>query len=241
MSRPFETAVSWAPHDQDASRAYDHIREEAQARFGFDPAEPNLSDKQLTGPIESTVDDASLGESMLRTESARERAEAVELMARAHRADLEAEQSQLVVIEVTSAERDELVGMLRSSVARTVNEIEDFALDPELAVEPEDLDELEERRDRRTALANQLERTQARVAEKTHESEVAWDSAERSQAHAASLDGKANAEAISAWRQADSDNAKHPREAVRRAGGKSPKARKSRHGGDREMQCGRGR
>lgn len=81
----------------------------------------------------------------------------------------------------------------------------------------------------------------AEAADAREGAEVNWDSAERRDAHAASLDGKANAEAINAWKQADSDNAKHPREAVRRAGGKSPKARKSRPGGDREMQHGRSR
>lgn len=81
----------------------------------------------------------------------------------------------------------------------------------------------------------------AEAADAREGAEVEWDSAARRDEHAASLDGKANAEAINAWKQADSDNAKHPREAVRRAGGKSPKARKSRPGGDLEMQRGRSR
>lgn len=65
-----------------------------------------------------------------------------------------------------------------------------------------------------------------------------WDSAERREADASSLEGTASKESIDAWKQADSDHAKHPREAVRRAGGSTPKARKTRAGGDREMQRG---
>lgn len=67
-----------------------------------------------------------------------------------------------------------------------------------------------------------------------------WDSSERREAHAAELEGKASKESIDAWKQADSDNAKHPRETVRRASGSTPKARRTRAGGDRERQRGRG-
>ncbi|WP_401001072.1 hypothetical protein [Agromyces sp. GXQ0307] len=98
-----------------------------------------------------------------------------------------------------------------------------------------------EHADRVDAAADRDQDATATPVDAREGAEVEWDSAERRDAHAATLDGKANAEAINAWRQADSDNAKHPREAVRRAGGKSPKARKSRPGGDREMQRGRGR
>lgn len=71
--------------------------------------------------------------------------------------------------------------------------------------------------------------------------EELWDSAERRERHAAGMEGRASADAVEAWKQADTDNARHPREAVRRASGTAPKARRGRAGGDRELQRGRGR
>ncbi len=70
---------------------------------------------------------------------------------------------------------------------------------------------------------------------------LGWHSAERREAHASALGGTASKESIDAWKQADSDNSRHPREAVRRTGGARPEARKTRAGGDREMQRSRGR
>ncbi|MGV8970614.1 MAG: hypothetical protein ACOH1J_09205 [Microbacteriaceae bacterium] len=49
-----------------------------------------------------------------------------------------------------------------------------------------------------------------------HDAEVVWDSSERREAHVAGIDpGDGQSVAAAAWKQADVDQARHPREAVR--------------------------
>lgn len=98
-----------------------------------------------------------------------------------------------------------------------------------------------ERADRGGAAADRDEDAAATVPVVVADAAPEWDSAARRDAHAALLEGKVAAEAINAWRQADSDNARHPREAVRRTGAQVTAARKTRPGGDRDRQYGRGR
>ncbi|MCT2085629.1 hypothetical protein M3D75_05825 [Microbacterium enclense] len=62
------------------------------------------------------------------------------------------------------------------------------------------------------------------------DSSVAYDSAERREAFARSLEGSANEQEIRGRVLADAGNAKHPREAVAAPTGRSPKPRKSRAG-----------
>jgi len=59
-----------------------------------------------------------------------------------------------------------------------------------------------------------------------HNAEAAWDSAERREAHVAGIQpGKGQPVAATAWKQADLDNARHPREAVRSGKTRSSKSR----------------
>lgn len=57
--------------------------------------------------------------------------------------------------------------------------------------------------------------------------EAAYDSAERRNLFAASLEGKADQKTIDAWKVADSDQAKHPREAVTTRPGRASKTHRS--------------
>lgn len=59
-----------------------------------------------------------------------------------------------------------------------------------------------------------------------YDSDVAYDSAERREAFAASLQGSANEQEVRGRVLADTGNGKHPREAVTTPAGRSPKARK---------------
>lgn len=64
------------------------------------------------------------------------------------------------------------------------------------------------------------------AADVEHDAELTWDSAERREAHVAGIQpGETQPVAAAAWKQADVDNARHPREAV--ASGKT-RSRKSR-------------
>lgn len=58
-----------------------------------------------------------------------------------------------------------------------------------------------------------------------HDSDVAYDSAERREQFAASLEGTANDQEVRGRVLADTGNAKHPREAVTTPAGRTPKAR----------------
>jgi len=66
-------------------------------------------------------------------------------------------------------------------------------------------------------------RTEADLAEV--DANLAWDSSERRDAHATALSQAGHAEAAAAWKQADVDQARNPREAVAAGKRKSPKAR----------------
>lgn len=50
------------------------------------------------------------------------------------------------------------------------------------------------------------------AAEVAHDAELAWDSAQRREGHAAAIEGPDAPAAAGAWKQANIDNAKHPRE-----------------------------
>lgn len=76
------------------------------------------------------------------------------------------------------------------------------------------------------------------AAEERLQSELAYDSAERRQRFAASLEGTADQKAIDARILADGENAKHPREAVLRQPGQAPKPRKRSKGAAQERTRG---
>jgi hypothetical protein len=74
--------------------------------------------------------------------------------------------------------------------------------------------------------ADEAARLRELAADVEHDVELTWDSAERREAHVAGIQpGEAQPTATAAWKQADVDNARHPREAI--ASGKT-KARKAR-------------
>ncbi len=179
ISRAYETATVWSSNDEDARRASDRLREEVQARYGIDVANPGGDPATVRDALARAEADRRHAD-VERNRAAEEQAEAHRLLEHADRVDAQAEREHAEQIPT---------------------------------------DEAVELRDK--------------AAEE-------WDTAERREAHANSVEGKASKESIDAWKQADSDNAKHPREAVRRAGGSTPKARKTRADGDREMQRGRG-
>lgn len=63
------------------------------------------------------------------------------------------------------------------------------------------------------------------AAEVEHDAELSWDSAQRREEHAAAIEGPDAPAAGAAWTQADVDNGKHPREAVRGSRTKSPRTK----------------
>jgi len=130
-------------------------------------------------------------------------------------------------IEVQETAADPIA--LRSAI-EYANALRDDAADERLQAD----------RDRQTAVAfmaeadglelaaegiERRESTRELVDELADGAALSWDSAERRDAHAAELERAGHLEAAAAWKQADLDQAKHPREAIARGAKKSPKAR----------------
>jgi colicin import membrane protein len=68
--------------------------------------------------------------------------------------------------------------------------------------------------------------------------ELEYDSSERRERFAASLEGKADQKTINARILADGENAKHPREAVKSQSGKTAKPRRSSKSGMQQRDRG---
>jgi hypothetical protein len=75
------------------------------------------------------------------------------------------------------------------------------------------------------AEAAEAEDLRDEAAQVEHDAELAWDSAQRREEHAAAIQGPDAPAAAAAWTQADVDNSKHPREAVRGSRPKSPRTK----------------
>ncbi|MEV8241959.1 hypothetical protein AB0O90_17070 [Microbacterium testaceum] len=92
------------------------------------------------------------------------------------------------------------------------------------------------------ATADRAEREALQAAHEArgdrYDGDVAYDSAERREAFASSLKGSAAEQEVHGRVLADNGNAKHPREAVTAAAGRSPKARKRAAGVGQERDRG---
>ncbi|MEO5536027.1 MAG: hypothetical protein ABIR17_12960 [Pseudolysinimonas sp.] len=77
------------------------------------------------------------------------------------------------------------------------------------------------------------------AAEVEHDAEVSWDSAQRRGEHAAAIEGPDAPAAAAAWTQADVDNGKHPREAVRGSRTKSSRTKVPTAAPERQPERGR--
>tara|TARA_B100000519_G_scaffold191707_1_gene192381 strand:+ start:1414 stop:2211 length:798 start_codon:yes stop_codon:yes gene_type:complete len=140
-------------------------------------------------------------------------------------ADPSVVQAALVEGDQAIAERDELRAQAREeqSLADGIT-IEAEVL--ELSADLEDAAEAEGMRDR--------------AAEAEHDAELSWDTAERRDQHIAGIEaGTEQPTVAAAWKQADVDNARHPREAVQGRKAKSPRARTKATAPGRQIERGR--
>lgn len=87
--------------------------------------------------------------------------------------------------------------------------------------------------------AGEAEKLRDVAAEVENNAELSWDSAQRREEHAAAIAGPDAPVAAAAWKQADVDNGKHPREAVRGTRRKSARVKTRVAGSDRQLERGR--
>ena len=88
--------------------------------------------------------------------------------------------------------------------------------------------------------AAEAEGLRDRAAEAEHDAELSWDTAERRDQHIAGIEaGTEQPTVAAAWKQADVDNARHPREAVQGRKAKSPRARTKATAPGRQIERGR--
>ncbi|MCU1416161.1 MAG: hypothetical protein JWP32_335 [Schumannella sp.] len=206
-----ETATAWQGIDPEADRAGERIAEEVRDRYGLDVQ--NLH-----------ADPAAVREALARAERTRSEAAASR------------GESVIDVAEagafITAAETLDRVTEERQPPA---DERDEQAAETDGALDVDQLrDEAENERGVSDELRGEATANRADAAE-------AFDSAERRERFASSLEGKADREVIDARMTTAADQARHPREAVTTAPKRAPRARRAAGapGQQRERHLGR--
>lgn len=226
ISKAYQTATAWKDIDPDAARAERRIVEEVQTRFDVD--------------LTRDGDPGGVTDALAREEQARanaqdergavraEAAQAVGLMAGADAHDRAAEQQDVPLDERIAAAQAE------------VNRLGGFSSSPRDSVDVRAADdELRKLMAERDALPPQQEpadweNDQSEPSDwqnPAEEAHAAYDSAERRQELAASLDHIGNRAAVDARVRADVSQGRPATDATASAPGRAPKARKTRGNG----------
>jgi len=211
VARVWEVASAWKNHDSDIAGHSDHIREEVQQRYGFDPA--NVSD--VTRDVLIATEEAARARSTEGAERAKvsgERAEAATLLAQADALDDLARENR--------AQADKLAHDIEWEGDRGENK------------------ELYPAAEQYTGAAQSSEReaedTRSKAFEVYDSSDRREQLADRMQTHGATQ------EQVRDRLLADIDQAKHPREAVSGTR-KTPKARRNQADAGQTREHSRGR
>lgn len=206
-----ETATAWHGIDPEADRAGERIAEEVRDRYGLDVRDLDADPAAVREAL-ARAERTRSEAAASRSESAVDIAEAGAFLSAAEALDRAAEQRQQ-----QADERDQRAAELDGSY---------------------DADQLrseaENDRDVTDALRGDSVDNRAGAAE-------AFDSAERRERFASSLEGKADREVIDARMTAAADQARHPREAVTTAPKRAARARKTPtgQGSQREQNLSR--
>lgn len=216
IERAHEAATAWKDHDPAARDAAEVIRDQVQRRYGLDV--DNL------GANEATVAEALAKAERDREQAEQERhagrdenAQAVQLLAEADREDRKRAEA---VDRPSKEDLDEALAWLRETEpieAHNWEQRHNFA------------DNIAEEKDMESRLIKDWTAARAnhRPEQLRDEAGAKYDSAERRQELAASLEGVADREAVQARLNADQDQATPPSAAVGK-GSRSAKARKTR-------------
>jgi hypothetical protein len=219
IERVHETATAWKNHDPAAASAAGTIRDQVQHRYGLDI--DNLGADEAA--VAAALAKAERGRGHAEAEQAVgriETAQAAQLMAEADREDRE----RAKALERPSKEDlDEALTWLRET-----NPVE--AQSWELSHNFSDTIAAEISMERGLVLDWTAARDNPRSDQLRTDAGAAYDSAERREALAASLEGVADREAVQARLSADQDQGTPPSAAVSN-GSRPPKARKTRGAG----------
>jgi colicin import membrane protein len=241
-----ETASVWKDHDDVAREAADTIRTEVQDRYGIDVDAPEAGfvGRALFEAGRDRADAAAE-----RTQAGEELTTSQQLLAAADRRERDAELRDVapsterhgVTLELSDTELDVIVDALRRQEGALQNELEnDRGREDEAPrLDLEDEAELIGRRDMAGDLAERIgQQSDARAGGLRGDGELAYDSSERRQQFAASLEGKADKKVVNARVLADGENANHPRGAVSDGGKRGPKARRNTAAASQERTRG---
>lgn len=192
-----ETSTAWRGIDPEADRAGERIAEEVRDRYGLDVQ--NLD-----------ADPAAVREALARAERTRSEAAASRGESAVDVAEAGAFLTAAETLDRVAEERQRQADERDAQTAETDG--------------PLDLDQLRAEAENDTEVSDGLRgdanANRADAAE-------AFDSAERREQFASSLEGKANREVIDARMTTSADQARHPREAVTTAPKRAPKARRA--------------
>lgn len=230
-----ETASVWKDHDDVAREAADTIRTEVNDRYGIDVDAPEAG--SIARELFYAREDRAVAAAE-RAQAGEELTTSQQLLAAADRRERDAELQEVatstmrheVTLELSDAELDVIVDALRRHEGALQKELKHGrGLDDEgpiLSLEGEA--ELIGRRDMAGDIADRIgQEKDARAAALRGDGELAYDSSERRQQFAASLEGKADKKVVDARILADGENENHPRGAVGGGSKRAPKARKN--------------
>ena len=216
IERVHEAATAWKNLDPAARDAADVIREQVQRRYGLDIDNLGADETTVAAAMAKSERDRDQAQSE-RTAGRDENAQAAQLLAEADREDRE----RAKAVEAPAKEDlNQALAWLRETSpveARNWDLRHNFA------------DSLSEEKDMERKLIRDwtAARDSPRAEHLHHEAGATYDSAERRQALAASLEGVADREAVQARLSADQDQGTPPSAAVSK-GPKPAKARKTR-------------
>lgn len=216
IERAHETSTAWKDHDPTARDAAEAIRDQMQSRYGLDV--DNL------GASETTVAEALAKAERHREQAEQERragrdenAQAVELLAEADREDRKQAEA---AVRPSKEDLDSALAWLRET---NPNEAHNWDLRHGWADSVAVSNDME----RKLVSDWTAARDNHRPEQLLDEAVVKYDSAERRQELAASLEGVADREAVQARLNSDQDQATPPNAAVSK-GSRPAKARKTR-------------
>ncbi len=217
VERAHEAATAWKDHDPAARDAAEVIRDQVQRRYGLDVDNLGANEATVAEALAKAERDREQAEQERRA-GGDENAQAVQLLAEADREDRKLAEA---VDRPSKEDLDEALTWLRETKpieAHNWEQRHKFA--DSVAVE----DDME----RRLITDWTAARADHRPERLRDEAGVKYDSAERRQELAASLEGVADREAVQARLTADQDQATPSTAAVINTPGRNPKARKTR-------------
>ena len=232
VERVHEAATAWKDHDPAARDAAEVIRDQVQRRYGLDVDNLGANEATVAEALAKAERDREQAEQERRA-GRDENAQAVQLLAEADREDRKRAEA---VDRPSKEDLDEALAWLRETKpieAHNWEQRHKFA--DGVAVE----DDMERRLIEDWTAA----RADHRPEQLRGEAGATYDSAERRQELAASLEGVADREAVQARLNADQDQGTPPSAAVAQGSGRNPKARKTRGTNDQTklLQKGMGR